>query len=200
MAEVTNKWTQCNTVSFGECNSIRCNQSPSKSHTKLIALHLCLIVVIPLFQNKISCSRRFPLLGSAFHSKDSTMRTKELSKDVRDKVVERHRSGDGYKNISKALNIPWSTVKAINKKRKTYGSTKTLPRLGHPSKLYDQAKRRLIREAKRSIATSKELHAFMAKTGHCEHVTISQAFHKSGLFSRWQEGSDYTKKPTLSPV
>ena len=112
------------------------------------------------------------------------MSTKELSKDLRDIVVERHRSGDGYKNMSVALNIPWSTVKAIIKKWKVYGTTKTLPRSSRPSKLDDQARRRLIREAtKRPMATLKELHAFMAKTGHCVHVTtISQALHKSGLY------------------
>ena len=98
--------------------------------------------------------------GCAFHSKDSTMRNKELSKDLRDKVVERHRSGDGYKDISKALNVPWSTVKTIMK-WKAYGTTKTLLRSGHPSKLDDQAWRRLIREAtKRQMTTLKELHAF----------------------------------------
>ena len=73
------------------------------------------------FRIKISRSYGLLLLGSAFHSKDSTMSTKELSKDLRDKVVERHRSGDGYKNILKALNIPWSTVKTIIKKWKEYG-------------------------------------------------------------------------------
>ena len=138
----------------------------------------------------------FRLLGSAFHSKDSTMRTKELSKDLRDKVVERHRSGEGYKNISKALNIPQSTVKTIIKKWN--GTTKTLPRSGRPSKLGDQARRRLIREAtKRPMATLKELQALMVKTSHCVHVTtISQALHKVGL----QEGRHYSKNPTLSPI
>ena len=46
------------------------------------------------------------------------MSTKELTKDRWDKVVERYRSGVGYKNISKALNIPWSTVKTMIKKWK----------------------------------------------------------------------------------
>ena len=89
--------------------------------------------------------------------------------------MERHRSGDGYTNISKALNIPWSRVKTIIKKWKAYGTTKTPPRLGHPSKLEGQARRRLIREAtKRPMATLKEVHAFMVKTGHGVQVkTIS---------------------------
>ena len=60
------------------------------------------------------------------------MNTKELSKDLQDNVVERNRSGDGYKNMSKALNILWSTVKTIIKKWKAYGTTKTLPRSGCP--------------------------------------------------------------------
>ena len=122
------------------------------------------------------------------------MSSKELSKDLRDKIVERYRSGDGNKNISKALNIHWSTVKTIIK---AYGTTKTLPRSGRPSKLDDQASRRLIGEAtKRPLTTLKELHAFMAKTGHCVHVTtISQALHKYGLYSRVVR-----RTYTLSPV
>ena len=98
--------------------------------------------------------------------------------------MERHRSGD-FRNISKALNIPWSTVKTIIKNWKVCGTTKTLPRSGRPSKLDDQAMRRLIREAtKRPMATLKEQQAFMAKTGHCVHMIIFQALHKSSLQSR----------------
>jgi DNA-directed RNA polymerase specialized sigma24 family protein len=41
------------------------------------------------------------------------MKTKELSKQVREKVVEKYRSGLGYKTISETLNIPRSTIKSI---------------------------------------------------------------------------------------
>ena len=173
-------------MSSGETNHLQ-------NHTSWLASTCVKLSWFWLFQNKISCSCRFPLLGCAFHSKDSTTSIKELSKDLWDKV-EMHRSGDGYKNISKALNIPWSTVKTIIKKWNVYGTIKTLPRSGRPSKLDDQARRRLIREAtKRPMATLKELHAFMAKTGHCVHVTtISQALHKSGLY-----GGVARRKPLL---
>ena len=92
------------------------------------------------------------------------------------------------------MHIPWSTVKTIIKKWKVYGTTKILPRTGHPSKLDDQVRRRLIREAtKRPMAALKELQAFIAKTGHCVHVTtISQALHKSGL-----SGGVARRKPLL---
>ena len=83
------------------------------------------------------------------------MSTEEFSKDLWDKVVKRQISGDGYKYISKALNIPWSTVKAIMRKWKVYGTTKTLPRSGCPSKLDGQAMRRLIREATKRLMTMK---------------------------------------------
>ena len=65
----------------------------------------------------------------------ANMKTKELSKEVRHEVVENHHSGEGYKKISKSLIIPFSTVKSIIKKWKTYHTTQTLPRSGRPSKL-----------------------------------------------------------------
>ena len=104
------------------------------------------------------------------------------------------------KNISKALNIPWITVKTIIKKWKADGTTKNLTRSGCPSKLDYQARRGLIREAtKRLITTLKELHALMIKTGHCVHVTISQALHKSGLHSRVARRKPLLKKAHVEP-
>ena len=122
----------------------------------------------------------------------------DISPDF-DYGLESHRSGDGYKNISKALNILWSTIKTIIMKWKEYGTTKILPLSGRPSKLDDQARRRLIREAtKRPKATLKELHAFMAKTGHCVHLTtILQALHKSGLYGRVARRTTLLKKAYL---
>jgi hypothetical protein len=43
------------------------------------------------------------------------MKTKELSKQVRDKVVEKYRSELGYKKISETFNIPRSTNKYVTK-------------------------------------------------------------------------------------
>ena len=63
------------------------------------------------------------------------MKTKELSKQVRDKVVEKYGSGLGYKKISETLNIPQSTITSIIKKWKEYGTTTNLPREVSPPKL-----------------------------------------------------------------
>ena len=56
--------------------------------------------------------------------------------------------------------------------------------------------RSLIRMAtKRPMEILKELHAFIAKTGHCVHViAISQALHKFGLYSRVARRKPLLKK------
>ena len=75
------------------------------------------------------------------------MKTEEHSKQLRERVIEKYNSGDGYKRISKALNIPLSSVKSNTKKWKEYGTCVNLPRSGRPRKLSDHASRRLVREA-----------------------------------------------------
>ncbi len=60
---------------------------------------------------------------------------KELPEELRDRIVARHRSGQGYKKNSAALKVPKSTVASIILKWKTFGATRTLPRAGRPVKL-----------------------------------------------------------------
>lgn len=51
------------------------------------------------------------------------MKTKDHSKQLREEVIEKYKSGEGYKKMSKALNIPWKSVKSIIKKWKEYGTS-----------------------------------------------------------------------------
>uniref|UniRef100_A0A803JRZ9 Tc1-like transposase DDE domain-containing protein n=1 Tax=Xenopus tropicalis TaxID=8364 RepID=A0A803JRZ9_XENTR len=86
------------------------------------------------------------------------MKSKEHTRQVRDKVIEKFKAGLGYKKISKALNIPRSTVQAIIQKWKEYGTTVNLPRQGRPPKLTGRTRRALIRNAaKRPMVTLDEL-------------------------------------------
>ncbi len=78
------------------------------------------------------------------------MRSKELPEELRDRIVARHRSGQGYKNISAALKVPKSTVASIILKWKTFGTTRTLPRAGRPAKLSYWGRRALVREVKKN--------------------------------------------------
>ena len=65
------------------------------------------------------------------HSNVSTMgKTKELSKDIRDKIVDLHKAGMGYKKISKQLGEKWTTVGTIIRKWKKHKVTTNLPRSG----------------------------------------------------------------------
>uniref|UniRef100_A0AAZ3RU58 Sleeping Beauty transposase HTH domain-containing protein n=1 Tax=Oncorhynchus tshawytscha TaxID=74940 RepID=A0AAZ3RU58_ONCTS len=58
------------------------------------------------------------------------MRSKELSVELRDRIVSRHRSGEGYQNISAALKVPKNPVASIILKWKKIGTTKTPPIAG----------------------------------------------------------------------
>uniref|UniRef100_A0AAY5KLD1 Transposase Tc1-like domain-containing protein n=1 Tax=Esox lucius TaxID=8010 RepID=A0AAY5KLD1_ESOLU len=102
-----------------------------------------------------------------------------------DLIVERYQSGEGYKRIFKALNIPWNTVKTVIIELRKYGTTETLLRTGRPSKM-DEKTRKLVREAsKRPKETLKELQEILAGTGCVLHVTtISCILHMNGLWSR----------------
>ncbi|XP_077348675.1 ubiquitin carboxyl-terminal hydrolase 14 isoform X1 [Lithobates pipiens] len=96
-------------------------------------------------------------LASASHSSAKAMVRRELPKHQRDLIVKRYQAGEGYKRISKALDIPWNTVKTIVIKWRKYGTTVTLPRTGRPPKIDEKTRRKLVREAaKRPTATLKE--------------------------------------------
>ena len=58
------------------------------------------------------------------------MKTKAHFKQLCQKVVEKNKSRDGYKNIPKSLSIPESSVKSIIKKWKEYGTCVNLPESG----------------------------------------------------------------------
>ncbi|KAK3517341.1 hypothetical protein QTP70_003466, partial [Hemibagrus guttatus] len=67
---------------------------------------------------------------------NSTMaKTKERSKDTRNKIVDLHQAGKTESAIDKQLGVKKSTVGAINRKWKTYKTTDNLPRSGAPRKI-----------------------------------------------------------------
>ncbi|KAL0192435.1 hypothetical protein M9458_010731, partial [Cirrhinus mrigala] len=123
------------------------------------------------------------------------MRSKELPEELRDRIVARHRSGQGYKKISAALKVPKSTVASIILKWKTFGMTRTLPRAGRPAKLSYRGRRALVREVKKNPKiTVAELQRCSREMGEsCRKSTITAALHQSGLYGRVAR-----RKPPLS--
>ncbi|XP_073408446.1 farnesyl pyrophosphate synthase-like isoform X2 [Dendrobates tinctorius] len=113
-------------------------------------------------------------------------KTKEHSKAIRDKIVEGHKAGKGYKTLSKELGLPVSTVGSIIRKRKAYGTTVSLPRPGQPLKVSSRVETRLVRRVKANPRTTrKELREDLMAVGTLVSVnTISNVLHRNGLRSR----------------
>jgi hypothetical protein len=85
------------------------------------------------------------------------MRSKELSVEIRDRIVPRHRSGEGYQKMSAALKVPKNMVASIILKWKKFRTTKTFHRAGHPANLSNRGRRALFREVtKNSMVTLTE--------------------------------------------
>ncbi|KAG2462687.1 TC1A transposase, partial [Polypterus senegalus] len=123
------------------------------------------------------------------------MKSKELSVDLQDRIVSRHKSGEGYRKRSAALKVPMSTVASITRKWKKFETTRTLPRAGRPSKLSDRGRRALVREVtKNPMVTLSELQKSSVERGEpSRRTTISAAIHQLGLYGRVAR-----RKPLLS--
>ena len=109
--------------------------------------------------------------------------------------MSRHRSGEGYQNISAALKVPKNTVASIILKWEKFGTTKTLPRAGRPAKLSNRGRRALVREVtKNPMVTLTELQSSSVEMAALlEGSPISAALHQSGLYGRVAR-----RKPLLS--
>ena len=55
------------------------------------------------------------------------VKTKELSIDLRLKIIDLHKAENSYGEISKCLDIPKSIVQSVIKKFAQFGSAETLP-------------------------------------------------------------------------
>ncbi|KAG2458520.1 TC1A transposase, partial [Polypterus senegalus] len=123
------------------------------------------------------------------------MKSKELSVDLRDRIVLRHKSGEGYRKISAALKVPMTTVASIIRKWKRFETTRTLPTAGQPSKLSNWGRRALVKEVtKNPMVTLSELQRSSVERGEASRrTTISAAIHQLGLYGRVAR-----RKPLLS--
>ena len=119
------------------------------------------------------------------------MRSKELPKELRDRIVARHRYSHGNKRISAALKVPKSTAASIILKWKKFGTTRTLPRPGRPAKLSIRGRRALVREVKKSPnITMAELQRCSREMGeNSTKSTITAALHHLGFMAEWPNGS-----------
>ncbi|XP_053157540.1 zinc finger protein 397-like [Hemicordylus capensis] len=113
--------------------------------------------------NKLSTHQRIHIMENTVReasnpsaSKLTTMpKTKELSKDVRDKVVDLHKAGLGYKTIAKQLGEKVTTVGTIIRKWKKHKITVNLPRSGAPCKISPHGVAMIMRTVTKQPRTTR---------------------------------------------
>ncbi|KAI4900000.1 hypothetical protein NFI96_014504, partial [Prochilodus magdalenae] len=83
-------------------------------------------------------------------------KTKELSKDTREKIVDLHKAGKGYGAIAKQLGEKRSTVGAIIRKWKKLNMTVNLPQTGAPRKISPCGVSMILRKVRNQPRTTRE--------------------------------------------
>ena len=109
-------------------------------------------------------------------------KTKELSKDIRDKIVDLHKAGMGYKKISKQLGEKLTTVGAIIRKWKKHKVTANLPRSGAPRKILPHGISMMMRKVRDQPSTTQEelVNDHKAVGTTVTKRTISNTLHREG--------------------
>ncbi len=83
-------------------------------------------------------------------------KTKEMSKDVRDKIVDLHKAWMGYKTIAKQLGEKETTVGVIIHKWKKHNITVNLTRSGAPCKISPRGVSMIMRTVRNQPRTTRE--------------------------------------------
>ncbi len=112
-------------------------------------------------------------------------KTKELSKDVRDKIVDLHKAGTVYKTIAKQLGEKVTTVGAIIRKWKKHKITVNLPRSRAPCKLSPRGVSVIMRTVRNQPRTTREdlINDLKAAGTIVTKKTIGNTLCREGLWS-----------------
>ncbi len=117
-------------------------------------------------------------------------KTKELSKDTRNKIVDLHQAGKTESAIGKQLGVKKSTVVAIIRKWKTYKTTDNLPRSGAPRKISPRGVKMITRTTRGDLVND------LQRAGtKVTKTTISNTLRRQGLKS-----CSARRVPLLKPV
>ncbi len=120
-------------------------------------------------------------------------KTKELSKDTRNKIVDLYQAGKTESAIGKQLGVKKSTVGAIIRKWKTYKTTDNLPRSGAPRKISPRGVKMITRTVSKNPRTTRgDLQRAGTKV---IKATISNTLRRQGL-----KYSSARRVPLLKPV
>ncbi|KAK3532847.1 hypothetical protein QTP70_000261 [Hemibagrus guttatus] len=124
-------------------------------------------------------------------------KTKELSKDTRNKIVDLHQAGKTESAIGKQLAVKKSTVGAIIRKWKTYKTSDNLPQSGAPRKISPRGVKMITRTVSKNPRTTRgDLVNDLQRAGtKVTKATISNTLRRQGLKS-----CSARRVPLLKPV
>uniref|UniRef100_A0AAY5KWE3 Tc1-like transposase DDE domain-containing protein n=1 Tax=Esox lucius TaxID=8010 RepID=A0AAY5KWE3_ESOLU len=124
-------------------------------------------------------------------------KTRELCKDIRDKIVDLHKAGMGYRTIGKQLGEKATTVGAIIRKWKKFKMTVNLPRSGAPCKISPRGASMIMRKVRDQPRTTwQELVNDLKRAG----ITVSKKTISNTLRRHRLESCSARKVPLLNPV
>ncbi|KAI4900940.1 hypothetical protein NFI96_002661 [Prochilodus magdalenae] len=136
--------------------------------------------------------------GADGDSSISTMpKTRELCKDIRDRIVDLHKAGMGYRTIGKQLGEKATTVGAIIRKWKKCKITDNLPRSGAPCKISPRGASMILRKVRNEPRiTRQDLVNDLNRAGTTvSKKTISNTLRRQGL-----QSCSARKVPFLKPT
>ena len=114
----------------------------------------------------------------------------KLSRDMRDRIIERHKGGQGYRKISKEMNLTLSTVGNIIREYKKYGyGTANILRNGRPGKINERTSRWIRRNVLiNPFITRPKIKTDLEGAGiNVSKDTVSRALYRTGFHSRSQK-------------
>ncbi|KAK3514520.1 hypothetical protein QTP70_021498, partial [Hemibagrus guttatus] len=150
-----------------------------------------------LINNEAMYKRHLSTTSNSQTPNSTMAKTKELSKDTRNKIVDLHQAGKTESAIGKQLGVKKSTVGAIIRKWKTYKTTDNLPRSGTPRKISPRGLKMITRTVNKNPRTTRgDLVNDLQRVGtKVTKATISNTLRRQGLKS-----CSAGRVPLLKPV
>lgn len=110
-------------------------------------------------------------------------KTKEISLELRKKIVEAHDKGQGYTAVSKRFTVSRTSVRCIIAKYKETNSVRNKPGRGRKRKISRTLERKIVRDVSKMPRTSaKMIVADLASSGvDVSRNKVVRALHRGGL-------------------
>ncbi|CAJ0941357.1 unnamed protein product [Ranitomeya imitator] len=106
--------------------------------------------------------------------------SKQLPSNLKMKIVEAHKAGEGCKKIAKHFQVSLSSVRNVMKKWQLTGPLEVKIRSGRPSKISVRAAHRIARDANQNPhLTEKDLQKYLVDSGvvtcYCTHICFGSS-------------------------